>query len=185
MAQQPLTDKDLFGRLKTDDATAFRRLFDRYYQILLAIAINLVKDAATAKDMVQEVFLRVWNKRSSLEVPRNTEAYLKRAVINRCLDHIKARKPLVDISDQYSLSTKAPAAQELLEADELERVINKALAELPEACRTIFIMKRMEGRSLKEIAALLDISPKTVENQITKALKFLQASVRPFIDKKT
>lgn len=182
MANQLPSDNDLFSQIKSGDQTAFRQLFDRYYQVLLAIAINLLKDAGTAKDMVQEVFLKIWRKRASLEVPRSTEAYLKRSVINRSLDYLKTRKSTLDISEQHRLASKGPVAQELLEATDLQAIIDQALADLPEACRTIFIMKRMEGRRVKEIAQLLDISPKTVENQITKALKFLQARVRPYLD---
>ena len=184
MASSTPSDNDLFRRIKSGDQTAFRQLFDRYYQILLAIAINLLKDANTAKDMVQEVFLKLWRNRTSLDVPRNTEAYLKRSIINRSLDFLKTRKNTVDISEQHRLASKTPAAQELLEATDLQTIIDRALAELPDACRTIFVMKRIEGRSLKEIAQLLDISPKTVENQITKALKILQARVRPYLDQK-
>ena len=86
------TDEKLFGQIKQGDEGAFRLLFNRYYQVLLAIAINLVKDINSAKDAVQEVFFQIWKRRDVVQIPDKVEAYLKRATINRTLNLIQSKK---------------------------------------------------------------------------------------------
>jgi len=184
MQNQSPSDLSLFQRIQQGDERAFRLLFDRYFQLLVGVAFNFLKDLNTAKDIVQEVFLNIWRKRESLSAPSNLGAYLKRATINRSINYIKSRKSTVDVTEQFSLQSKAPDANQVLEASDLEQVIQQALASLPERCRMVFVMKRIEGKSLKEIAEALDISPKTAENQITKALKILKEAVKPHVDKK-
>lgn len=178
-----VTDEKLFKQIKQGDERAFRRLFNRYYQVLLAIAINLIKDINGAKDTVQEVFFQIWKRRDVLEIPDKVEAYLKRSTINRALNLIQSKKRMVPLAPDFDASGKNAGAQEQLEAEEMNLVIQQALASLPERCRTVFVMKRIEGLSLKEIAERLDISPKTVENQITKALKVLKEAVKPYVEK--
>jgi len=176
------TDKQLIDRIKQDDKAAFRILFDRHYKTLLATAINILKDVNSAKDATQEVFLQVWKKRQTLLITSEPIAYLKRSVINRALNHIKSRKAIVEEEHLKDMQSAAPEANQNLEAQDLETAMKKALDTLPERCRLIFVMRRLEGYALKEIAAKLDISPKTVENQITKALKILKEAVKPFVD---
>lgn len=176
------SDQELFAELRKGNRLAFRALFDRYYQRLLSIAMSILRDGHLAKDVVQEVFLTIWRKHETLEPPRMPEAYLKRSVVNRCYNQIRMQRPQEDVSTQFQLSSKEAGAQDRLEADDLQQVIDAALADLPERCRLVFVMKRMEGRSLKEIAETLDISPKTVENQMTKALRVLKAAVLPYLE---
>ncbi len=179
-----LTDEQLIQHIQKGDRTAFRTLFDRYYKELLGTAINMLKDINSAKDVTQEVFLQIWKKRENLTIQTSVGAYLKRAVINRSLNFIKAKKNVVDESHVIHLSSTENSANEKLAAQDIETAMKRALDTLPDRCRTIFIMKRLEGYSLKEIAQQLDISPKTVENQITKALKVLQKAIRPFLEEK-
>ena len=182
MQDATTTDEQLIARIKQSDKAAFRLLFDRHYKILLATAINILKDVNTAKDVTQEVFLQLWKKRDTLNIQTNPPAYLKRAVINRAFNHIKARKRIVNEEFIADTPNKEPAAQAHLEAADLETAMKKAMDTLPEKCRLVFVMRRLEGLSLKEIAEKLDISPKTVENQITKALKVLKTAIQPFMD---
>lgn len=176
-------DKNLFQKMQQGDEQAFRAIFDRFYQRLLAIAINLMHDLHTAKDVVQEVFLQIWRTRANITTPNNVEAYLKRAVINRSLNMLKAKKRYTGLPVEHDQPSSQPSATDQLVGQELQAVIQTALASLPERCRLVYVMKRMEGKSLKEIAATLDISPKTAENQITKALKVLKEAVKPYMDK--
>jgi len=184
MSKDNPTDHQLIDQIKSGDKKAFRRLFDRYYKLLLAIAINILKDINVAKDAVQEVFLQIWQKRTTLKINSVVEAYLKRAVINRSLNQVKARKTFVEADSLKEMQNKSPNADAHLEAEDLDKVIKKTLDSLPERCRLIFVLRRMEGLSLKEIASKLDISPKTVENQLTKALKVLKAAALPFTKNK-
>jgi RNA polymerase sigma-70 factor (ECF subfamily) len=178
------TDEQLIQKIKQGDKIAFRLLFDRHYKVMLATAINMLKDVNTAKDATQDVFLQLWKKRESLNIQSAPGAYLKRSVINRALNQIKSRKAFVEeeqIADHQD--NEADAIQQL-EAQDLEAAMHKALDSLPTGCRTIFVMRRLEGMRVKEIAKKLDVSPKTVENQLTKALKVLKVAVQPFMDKK-
>ena len=174
------TDGALFSKIRNNDSDAFRVLFERYYQKLLAIAINIVHDLALAKDIVQEVFFQIWAKRKTLSQPAQPEAYLKRATVNRALNKIKSRNRVTTLKAAPEKESHSSHPGHIVEASELDQVIQQTLAELPERCRLIFIMKRIEGRSLKEIAELLDISTKTAENQITKALKALKNALKSY-----
>ena len=174
------SDLELVEAIKGDDQKAYRALFDRYYKYLLVTAYAYVKDENTIRDLTQDVFFEIWRKRNSLNIS-NVKAYLRRSVINKSLNYIKAqRMDFEDSNDSFDVPDRA-RVQEDLEASQLQNVINKAIEGLPDRCRIIFVMRRMEELSLKEIAGKLDISPKTVENQLTKAIKILRAAVEPYV----
>lgn len=174
-------DEELIVLIKDGDKAAFKILFERHYKSLLATALNLLKDMGSAKDVTQDVFLKLWNKRETLNIPSPPIAYLKRAVINQSLNKIKAKKRFVQEKEIVEKSSQETSASELLEAQDVATALNKTLATLPERCRVIFVMRRLEGMRVKAIAEALDISPKTVENQLTKALKILKAAMLPFV----
>ena len=125
--------------------------------------------------------MQIWQKRETMQIPDSIPAYLKRAVINRSLNQIKARKPLVEDTLLENRESSHVEADAQLAAEDLEQVIQQALDQLPERCRAVFMMRRIEGFSLKEIAELMNISSKTVENQMTKALKALKKAVEPYV----
>lgn len=175
------TNEELFQLIKQNDKQAFRILFNRHYKILLGTAINMLHEVPIAKDIVQDVFLKLWQKRMELTIHSNPAAYLKRAVINRALNQIKSKKSFVQVEELLEEKSQEATALQQLAAEDLKTALNQALDTLPEKCRLIYTMRRLEGMSLKEIASHLDISPKTVENQITKALKVLKEAARPFL----
>ena len=141
----------------------------------------MLKDVNSAKDVTQDVFLKLWNKRESLNIQGPAIAYLKRAVINQSLNKISSQKRFTSDEKIMAKRSKETTAQEKLEAQDLEVKMKEAMDTLPERCRLIFVMRRLEGMRVKEIAEKLDISPKTVENQITRALKVLKNAILPFI----
>lgn len=170
---QTPSDKELFEQIRLNDNAAFRALFDRHYRTLLGTAINMLKSVDQAKDIVQDTFFQIWKNRQQIEFHSSVASYLKRAVINRCLNAIKQRKPFVDTEEVAEEQSTFSSAIENLSLQELETALKAALDKLPERCRLIFVMKRLEGMSQKEVAEKLSISTKTVENQMTKALKTL------------
>jgi len=179
MSLTTTSDLDLVAAIKADDEKAYRVLFDRYYKYLLVTAYAYVKDENTIRDLTQDVFLEIWRKRNSLNIS-NVKAYLRRSVINKALNFIKAqRMNFEDTDEQLEIPDKANV-QEKLEAEQMQKVINAAIESLPDRCRIVFVLRRIENLSLKEIAAKLDISPKTVENQLTKAMKVLRKAVEPY-----
>lgn len=174
------TDTELLQRLANDDQAAYRLLFDRHYKTMLGTAINMLKDSDQAKDAVQDVFLRIWKNRHEIQIRTSVEAYLKRAVINQALGNIRTGNKFVSDEKTPEQPEKQSTPQQELEGKELKAVLDTALESLPERCRLVFIMKRLEGLSQKEIAEKLNISTKTVENQITKAVKVLREAHKKY-----
>lgn len=167
-------DHTLIERLKQDDKVAFRALFDRHYKVLLGTSVNLLREEAAGKDVVQEVFFQIWKKRKELTIHSSVAAYLKRSVINRSINYLKAQQRFTEEEAAGEQEASETSTLEGLALEELESALQAALDTLPERCRLVFVMKRLEGLSVKEIAATLEISPKTVENQLTKAIKVLK-----------
>lgn len=168
-------------QLKKGDHSSYETLFYLYFDKLHYFASNYIKNTEDAREIIQNVFYKLWEKRTSLKVDMNLNAYLFRMTQNQCLDYIKhlkvklvfktfQEKARVDL-DESSLSDDP--SQQLIEAELLQKV-DEAIAQLPKACKEIFIKSRFEGLKYKEIAEELSISPKTVENQISKALSFLR-----------
>ena len=171
------TDAQLFDALRQGDAAALDLLFRRYYVDLCRTSVRLVGDGATAEDIVQELFAGLWSRRASL--PQDTVAvgpYLRRAVRNRTLNYLRDRKRIpVDDGELPDIAGEAVSATETqAENDALRSRIDAAIDRLPERCRLIFVMSKVEHMQQREIAEALDISAKTVENQMTRAYKFLR-----------
>lgn len=175
-----MTDEQLLEAIAGSDNLAFRELFDRFYKILLGTAVNLLKAEDSGKDVVQDVFLQVWKNREKIEITSSVLNYFKRAVINKSLNHIKRNRRFEDEDLLVKVEDGNLNPEANLENVDLKEIIQKALLKVPEKSRLIFILKRQEGLSLKEIADKLNISPKTVENQITVALKILKEALRPY-----
>lgn len=185
MQENEKTDKELIACIQQDDREAFRILFRRHYKALVATASNITKDVNSGKDVTQDVFLKLWNKRASINVKGATIAYLKRAVINQSLNHIDSRKRIDDDSELQHESSKSTSIELTLEGKDLERAMKASLESMPEGCRKVFVLRRLEGLRVKEIAEHLGISPKTVENQLTKALKILKTDIQPYLNENT
>ncbi len=137
-------------------------------------AIRVVKDQSTAEDIVQEVFYELYRKKETLKID-SLKAYLSRAVFNRSINYVKGRREIVESNDDTVVDrVETYDSQDQMEYNELENYINKIIDTLPEKCRLVFVLSRFEQLSYKEIAQRLDISVKTVENQMSKALKILR-----------
>ena len=171
-------EQELLTRVKQGDEKAFRSLFDAYYKYLTVTAYRYLHESEKAKDMAQDAFVELWNRRETLTLTSGLKAYLRQAVVNKCLNYIKREKRM-DFSEPALLpeTPTVPAAAENLEYEDTRNTIQTAIDRLPERCRIIFCMSRFEEKSHKEIAAELEISTKTIENQMTRALKALRAAV--------
>ncbi|PPK86393.1 RNA polymerase sigma-70 factor (ECF subfamily) [Neolewinella xylanilytica] len=178
------TDTELFTSLRGGEASALDELFRRHYVPLCRTAIRLVRDPAAAEDIVQDFFALLWTKRTNL--PSDTPAvgpYLRTAVRNRSLNYLRDRKR-IPVGDGEVPETAADRSQQpaaVLENEELQQRINAAIDRLPERCRLVFVMSKLEHMSHREIADGLDISVKTVENQMTRAYKFLRQYLSCFL----
>jgi RNA polymerase sigma-70 factor (ECF subfamily) len=142
-------------------------------------AASIVKNSDDADEIVNDVFVSIWEKRNALILDDSLKSYLFKSVKNRCLNHIKkARLPFADMPDEFSAISPAPSADRILEGKELQIHINQLIDQLPTKCKQVFLLSRMFDLSYKEIAEIMDISAKTVENQIGIALKFLKENTR-------
>lgn len=178
------TERELLDRLKTGDRKAFRTLFDQFYKYLVVTVFNITGDDHLARDMAQDVFFELWKKRETINIQSSLKSYLRRAVINKSLNAIKAKR--LDYNEPENLPENPHTnddAQKVLEAEDLQKIIHETIDELPPKCRTVFVLCRIEGLSHKEVSEKLGISTKTIENQMTKALKILRAAVQPYISK--
>lgn len=165
----------------------FRYIFDSFYPGLLRFVKEYVKDDHEAEDILQNVFLTLWEKRASLKPDTNLNAYLFTLAKSQCLNHLKHLK----VIDKY-INTKQVEYQESqlnyyaidkfepeqIDIESLELMVEKAISELPEQCRKVFELSRYEGLKYKEIAQRLNISVKTVETHMSNALKTLRVVLK-------
>lgn len=182
MLSATLNEKTILQNFIAGSEQAFETLFKKYYQLLLKVALFLMNDREAAEELVHDVFLNVWEKRSNINPDASFKNYLITATRNRCFNHLKAKKATVSIDDENW--TEEPIAATFTESPlhvkEMGAAIEKAVNALPEQCRIIFQLSRHESMSYKEIAEALDIAPKTVENQIGRALKTLRIELQDF-----
>jgi RNA polymerase sigma-70 factor, ECF subfamily len=170
--------------LKNGEEPALRWIFDHYYGFLVHEINRYIKDEDTCKDIAQEVFAEIWRKRTQINIEISLKAYLRRAGYNRAINQIKNNKRLqLDNDADYHLEklSEPPAETNFDNTSfSLEDRLHQTINLLPEKCRIVFNLSRFEQKSHKEIAEELDISVKTIENQITKALKFLREEMLKF-----
>jgi RNA polymerase sigma-70 factor (ECF subfamily) len=184
MDNKPNKDEDLLGRIKDGDRDAWKSLFREHYKYLCAVSYGVCNDTNAAQDMAQEVFLTIWKNRHKLQINTSLDSYLKRSVINRTINHIKSKYKSSTSLDWEDRDVRhEDSAQKLLEYKELDEAMRFAIDSLPDRCREIFLLSRFSDLKNKEIATKLDISIKTVENQITKALKLLRLHYLKFTKK--
>lgn len=154
-----------------------------HYSNLCSYANNFLKDLHASEEVVQEVLFKLWVNRESISFDTSIKSYLFRAVRNGCLNvlkHIEIRENYKE-HNQKIISQKESSPDHKFIASELEQKIREAIDKLPLERRRIFVLSRYEGMSYKEIAATLDISVKTVENQIGRALKLLRDELSDYM----
>lgn len=167
--------------LEADDPALLKGLFERHYPLLVGDIYRLIPDLDTCRDLAQEVFIELWSKRAQIRIQGAFRAYLRRAAINRALNHIKQQRRFV--FDEAALDDHPENAHPtdegllLTEQDIREAQLHRAIEALPEKTRIVFCMSRFERMSHKEISEQLGISTKTIENQITRAMRLLREAL--------
>ena len=176
-------EKELIALLKINDQKAFGKFFELYHKSLCLLALKIVRDNDQAKDIVQEVFIKLWKNRQRLEIRGSLFAYLKRATVNTALNYIESpgvlrSQPLekTDLTFHSRNATDQPLAY-----DELKQKADDAIQKLPVRTRTIFILIRSEEMSYKEVADSVGISMKTVEKEMMKALRLLREALKDYL----
>lgn len=168
-------DDVLLDKLATNDWSSMNLIFKQYYKTVYYSAMRILSDMSIADDISQEVFIDLWSKRTEIKVQTNLEAYLRKMAVNKSLNYIRDNKKIsfsVELDDHQSSNEPDYIQNENFR--EIKELLYNAIDKLPPQCKIIFVLSRFEDYSNKMIAKHLDISIKTVENQMTKALKILR-----------
>jgi RNA polymerase sigma-70 factor (ECF subfamily) len=177
-------ERELIAAVKVADLEAFETLFERYQPSLFRSVMYQMRDADAAHDIVQETFVRIWSHRTSLKPSLSFQALLNRISTNLVRDHFRHLDmrqrtiPDVPLPLPPAAADPAAAARHALLSEDLRRVMRDVL---PDRCRAVFELSRLEGLTTAEVAERLQIRPKTVEHQLTKALRILKRSLRHHI----
>ncbi|CCH51229.1 RNA polymerase sigma-H factor AltName: Full=Sigma-30 [Fibrisoma limi BUZ 3] len=178
-----LSDQEILSAIQLGDERMFEAVFRQHYNPLCQYGYSFLKDWDDTEEVVQAVFMVIWEKRDALEINTSLKSYLYRAVHNRCLNRIKHLAVQAEHRNQVEAdvthSYEAPA--QVLMANELSERLHDAIQLLPEQCRLIFMMSRFEELKYQEIADRLGLSIKTVENQIGKALRILRTELAEYL----
>lgn len=175
---------------KTENA-AFSKIYRVYFPKLVRFSREYVVSTEDAENIVQDIFMYLWEHRDMLESLTNPNAFLFTLTKNRCIDFYRhkvrteSKKESLDALSERELKLKMEALQQFDEnmftVDDIDALLNKAIDHLPEKCRQVFILSRMEGMKHEEIAAQLNISVNTVQNHIVAALRKLKVELKDYL----
>jgi RNA polymerase sigma-70 factor (ECF subfamily) len=181
-----LSEQELLERLRAGNEPAYDSIFRAHYANLVGIAESMLHDRAQAEEVAQDVMLELWRRRATLVVETSLRAYLFRATRNRALNQLRHER--VTRSAEPALAaevTPLPAADNDVLQNEIDVALHAALDELPARCREVFELSRVHGLKYAEIARVLEISVKTVEAQMGKALRILREQLAPWLPRST
>jgi RNA polymerase sigma-70 factor, ECF subfamily len=178
-----LTEKEVLETIQAGNESAFEMIFRTYYQPLCRYAYSFLDDKEEAEEVVQSTFITVWEKRKSIDIQISLKSYLYRMVRNACLNVIKHEKiKQQHVAHELAVTDASyESVSEKVNATELESKITEAMKALPEQCRIVFQLSRFEELKYQEIADQLQISVKTVENHMGKALKIMREKLKEYL----
>lgn len=161
----------------------FEQIFREYYKPLCDFAYNILHDKDLAKDSVQEVFLKLWKNREQVEMGDSIKHYLFKAASHTCLNHLRFNRKIIRLENNSLFQIAAYSTTEEAGYKELELRTREAIDKLPPKCKMVYLLSRQEGLKYNEIAETLNISVKTVENQMGIALEKLRNDLKPFLSR--
>jgi RNA polymerase sigma-70 factor (family 1) len=172
--------KDLLLRIAQDsDLVSYKKIYFLYYERLLNLACSIVRPSEAGEEIVDDVFVKIWQNRADLENINNLTVYLYVAVKNKAINYNAANRiDFVDIeSIDFELKDFSSSAEDMMITDELAKVINSTVKQLPASCKMVFKLVKEDGLKYREAAEILNISVKTVEYHISNALKTIAAAI--------
>lgn len=176
-----MNDHELLRCLRAGDEVAFEAIFRAHYPALVAFAERMLRQRATAEDVVQDVLAEVWRRRNGLHVTSSLRAYLFRATRNRALNHLRHEKLVERSAVDQPIGHVPPSPPDSLAEREIDVALQRAVRSLPPRCREVFELSRGHGLKYAEIADALGISVKTVEVQMGKALRVLRRELASWL----
>lgn len=175
------TNQSLYEQISAGDIPAFEKLFEDHYLGLCLYAKKIVADVDQARDIVQDVFVTLYDTRHTITIKSSVKSYLYKAVRNASLNHLKQSDTRNAHHEYLRYRLPEEDDQDQMIRIELEEKILEAIQGLPAKCRRIFEMNRFEGKKNKEIAEILGLSIRTVETQVSNALKILREHLGDFL----
>ncbi|WP_372772861.1 RNA polymerase sigma-70 factor [Mangrovibacterium sp.] len=169
-----LNDIVLFHRIKSGDFDAFKVLFDRYYKPLCCFTLKFIRDSYVAEDVVQEVFLKIWEDKSKIKIEGSFKSYLYTAVRNRSLNKLKSESVRLDYTKSFVDTTDRVVEPNEIEQEEFRHFLAICIGKLPPRCQEVFNHSRFDDMKQEKIAEEMNISIKTVKAQIGKALQLIR-----------
>lgn len=171
-----LDDRELIRLCRADDRLAFDTLYKRHWQHLYHFAFSVLRDSAACMDMVQDVFVSVWERREKIEIS-SPQSYLKAAVKFQIGHYIRANKVREEFWTKNNVPEDSNHVQDGLDLKELHAIVHQVVLDLPERCREVYRLSRHESLTNQEIADRLGITIKAVEKQMSIALKRIRSVV--------
>jgi RNA polymerase sigma-70 factor, ECF subfamily len=182
-SDKSISDVRCIKLIRSGDSSALELLFRKYYPRLCQYAYRSVKSPEIAEDIVQSVFLNIWKNREEWYPHCTPLMYLYRATKNQVINHLKHKtiENIADFIDINSLHIDEHTPEYAYLENECSSAIQSSIDRLPERCRLIFLMKKEDGLTYKEIAEILDISIKTVETQMVRAFRYLRENLAEYM----
>lgn len=176
----PFEEQNLFAGLKDGEERAFEKLFRNYYAALCYYASTILQNDGAAEEIVQEFFVRFWEKRGEIEIETSLKNYFFRSVKNLCLNQIKHEHIKLQHAKKVISEAESTEYNNHFQEVNLQKDIEESIAALPEKRREIFRLSREEGLKYREIADKLNISVKTVETQMGLAIRSLRDKLKKY-----
>lgn len=178
------SDKLLISSLKSGNEKAFVLLYEKYWEKLYFVAYQHTQSVQESEDLIHEVFMDLWKNRKKIQIKKEVSTYIFTALkykIFRMYDAKAVRRKYAEKIQKMGI-VPLNTTERTLSFNELYHLIEQEINKLPERCRIVFQMRRMENLSIEEIAEKLEISPNTVHNQITKASKVLKINLKEYLN---
>ncbi|MCK5729521.1 MAG: RNA polymerase sigma-70 factor [Draconibacterium sp.] len=175
-----ISDADLAHCIKYGEKDAYQELFKKYAPKIYHFSLSYLKNESDAEELVQDVFLKVWEKREILDVSQNVKAYIFKIAISTIYDFIRRKNIESAFNDfaQVNFSKSSNDTWDTVIFEEMQTTLNDLVTQMPEQRRKIFRLSKIKGLTNNEIALKLDLSKRTVENQIYRAIVFLKEHLR-------
>lgn len=169
-------EQELLQQLRRGDRSAFNQLYKQYAKPLYWKLLRMVRNNEEVEELIQDLFIKVWDKREQIIIQQSFEAYLYRMAQYMAINYIQKLKRQSRLYDEFQQRTSeiVDNIEELLEAKETQQLLDQAVAQLSEQRRKAFVLCKIEGKSHQEAAELMNISPNTVHNHLVKAVSFVK-----------
>lgn len=184
-AKKYIDDDDILKMLSADDEQAINALYSRHHKQIFNVINSIIHDTESSKDLVQDLFFAIWERRHTLQIKKPIVGYLCRSAVNRAINYKRDNKrhSMVHIELQHVLEKEAAcgASENSIEINELRELIDSAILTMPSSSKVAFLLSREQHLTHQEIATELNITKKAVEKRISISIKHLQSVLHPYL----